>query len=80
MFYQYYDDSFENNYDTFYEEVNDAIDTLTDMEYDAQDNGFVELAAEIKSYIVELNNLDYAYYDIVADTLANVQDFIVNNK
>lgn len=79
MYYNY-DDSFERNYDAFYEEVSDAIDTLTDMEYDAQDNGFVELAAEIKSYIVELNNLDYAYYDIVVDTLAYVQDFIVNNK
>lgn len=79
MFYDY-DDAFERNYDAFYEEVNDAIDTLTDMEYDAQDNGFIELAAEIKSYIVELENLDYTYYDIVADTLANTQDFIVNNK
>lgn len=79
MYYNY-DDSFESNYDAFYEEVNDAIDTLTDMEYDAQDNGFVELAAEIKSYIVELESLDYAYYDDVADTLANVRDFIVNNK
>lgn len=79
MYYNY-DDSFESNYNAFYEEVSDAIDTLTDMEYDAEDNGFVELTAEIKSYIVELNNLDYAYYDIVADTLANVQDFIVNNK
>lgn len=79
MYYNY-DDSFERNYDAFYEEVSDAIDTLTDMEYDAQDNGFIELAAEIKSYIVELENLDYAYYDDVADTLANVRDFIVNNK
>ena len=79
MYYNY-DDSFESNYDTFYEEVSDAIDTLTDMEYDAQDNDFIELAAEIKSYIVELENLDYTYYDIVADTLANAQDFIVNNK
>lgn len=79
MYYNY-DDSFERNYDTFYEEVNDAIDTLTDMEYDAQDNGFVELAAEIKSYIVELENLDYTFYDDVVDTLSYVQDFIVNNK
>lgn len=79
MYYNY-DDSFERNYDAFYEEVSDAIDTLTDMEYDAQDNGFIELAAEIKSYIVELENLDYTYYDDIANTLANVRDFIVNNK
>lgn len=79
MFYDY-NDSFDSNYNTFYEDVNDAIDTLTDMQYNAEDNDDMEFAAEIESYIVELENLDYTYRDDIIDILANVRDFIVNSK
>lgn len=80
MWYYGYYESSADTYERYYEDVSDTLDAIKELRYAAEDEGNDELAAELMSYENELETLDYAYADDVADILSNAQMFLINNK